>query len=371
MKIGIITFHAAHNYGSMLQAYAMQTFLKRQGHHVEIINFCPLSQKRGYPKAIDFTAISNIKRSLKRLLLAPGTIASLDKKWHLFNDFLHRYLHLTKEYSTLEELKHADFDYDVLITGSDQIWNTKAFDFSEAYFGTFVENTTKKVAYAPSMGPEPEKQNIDYLRKLLQGYSAVSVREERTKEFIVNDHIYDKVEVVLDPTMLLDGCDYDSLYAKKPIIEGDYLFYYTPGGVRHEFLNEASKIGKKLNLPVICESCYSPGDLNRYDNVIPYVPVGPSEFLNLVKNAKVVCGASFHLMVFSILFNKDFYCMNGDVDSRMNNLMKVCGCEDRIWSIVEKANNSILAYGEIDLERMKRFRNKSKIFLNNSLSFVK
>ena len=37
MKIGIITFHAAHNYGSMLQAYALQTFLERNGNIVEII----------------------------------------------------------------------------------------------------------------------------------------------------------------------------------------------------------------------------------------------------------------------------------------------------------------------------------------------
>lgn len=367
MNIGIITFHAAHNYGSMLQAYAMQTFLERQGHHVEIVNFRPKSQKKGYPKPVDFTAKNNVKRSIKRLVLSPQTIAPLNKKWHLFEDFLHHYLHLTKEYSTLDELKQANFDYDVLITGSDQIWNTKAFDFSEAYFGTFVSTKTKKVAYAPSMGPEPEKQDVDYLRHLLQGYSAVSVREERTKKFIVNNHIYDNVEVVLDPTMLLDGCDYDSLYDKRPIFNSDYIFYYTPGGVRHEFLSEASKIGKKLNLPVICESCYSPGDLDRYDNVTPYIPVGPSEFLNLVKNAKVVCGASFHLMVFSILFKKDFYCMNGDVDSRMNNLMKVCGCEDRIWSILHPRNNSISPIYHITNEINKQIYNTSKKFIDNIL----
>lgn len=331
MKIGIITFHAAHNYGSMLQAYAMQTFLERQGHHVEIVNFRPLSQKRGYSKPIDFTTKANIKKSIKRILLAPQTIAPLNKKWQLFDKFLHQYLNLTKNYSTLDELKAANFDYDILITGSDQIWNTKAFDFSEAYFGTFVDNKTKKVAYAPSMGPEPEKQDVTYLRKLFQGYSAVSVREERTKDFLVSNHIYDNVTVVLDPTMLLEGSDYDLLYGKKPLVNEDYIFYYTPGGVRHEFLSEASKIGKQMSLPVICDSCYSPGDLDRYDNVTPYIPVGPAEFLNLIKNAKFVCGASFHLMVFAILFQKNFCCMNGDVDSRMNNLMKECGCEDRIW----------------------------------------
>lgn len=367
MKIGIITFHAAFNYGSMLQAYAMQTFLERQGNSVEIVNFRPCNQKDGYPKPIDFTNKSNLKNSMKRLLLAPRTIVPLNKKWHLFDAFLHQHLHLTKEYSTLDELKATNFDYDVLITGSDQIWNTEAFDFSEAYFGTFVNDNTKKIAYAPSMGPAPENQNVDYLKSLFNGYYAVSVREERTRQFIVDNGIFKDVEVVLDPTMLLEGCDYDSLYNKEPLIKGDYIFYYTPGGVRHEFLSEASKMGKELGLPVICEACYQPGDLNIYDNVKPYIPTGPSEFLNLIKNAKIVCGASFHLMVFSILFNKDFYCMNGDVDSRMNNLMKVFGCEDRIWSIVDKRSNKIGSKKTINNGVLSEKRKTSKRFICDSL----
>ena len=106
--------------------------------------------------------------------------------------------------------------------------------------------------------------------------------------------------------------------------------------------------------------------LSRYDNVTPYITVGPSEFLNLVKNAKVVCGASFHLMVFSILFNKDFYCMNGDVDSRMNNLMKVCGCEDRIWSVVNTHSNRICSKKSIDYNVLAIKRDISKKIIYNA-----
>lgn len=332
MNIGIITFHAAHNYGSMLQAYAMQTFLERQGHHVEIVNFRPLSQKRGYPLPISFSSKHNAKLSLLRLLFAPKTIKPLKKKWELFEEFMTQHLHVTEEYHTLKELQDANFDYDILITGSDQIWNTQAFDFSEAYFGTFVNSEkTKKVAYAPSMGPEPEKQNVDYVKCLLRGFRGVSVREERTKRFLIENGICKDVTLVVDPTMLLEAKDYGCLYDDFPIIKGKYVFYYTPGCVRHEFLSEASKIGKQLGLPVVCDTCYAPGDLKRYDNIHLYTTTGPSEFLNLIKNASFVCGASFHLMVFAILFQKNFCCMNGDVDSRMNNLMKMMGMEDRIW----------------------------------------
>ena len=368
MKIGVITFHASFNYGSMLQAYALQTYLQREGHEVEIINYRPKKQKIGYPKSVEFSSLHNAKQSIMRLLLAPSTIKPLNQKWHLFDKFMHEKLNLTKEYNTLDELKGANFDYDVLITGSDQIWNTNAFDFSEAYFGTFVDNNhTMKVAYAPSMGPEPEKQNVEYLRFLLKDFKAVSVREERTKDFLVNNSICDNVSIVLDPTMLLDASDYAQLYDDKPLIDGQYIFYYTPGSCpRHEFLQEAAYIGKQLNLPVICDTCYTPKALNNYDNIKPYIATGPAEFLNIIKNATVVCGASFHLIVFSIIFRKNFYCMNGDVDSRMNNLMKTLHLENCIWSIKDKNMNRLqpIEYSDdlIDTYSIKKNESVEYIF---------
>lgn len=283
MKIGIITFHASFNYGSMLQAWALQTFLTKLGHDVEIINFRQKSQKLGYAKPIAFSSLPNVKRSVKRML-APATIRPLYRKWHLFDGFMHRWLNLTDEYNTLDQLRQAGFDLDALITGSDQIWNTTVFDFSEAYFGTFVDRRTAKIAYAPSMGPDPESQDEAYLKSLLNGYKAVSVREERTKDFLESNGICGNVSVVLDPTMLLDAADYGILYDQKPLVDGQYIFYYTPGyGPRHEFLREASYLGRQLNLPVICDNCYIPGALRGYDNIRPHIATGPTEFLNLVK----------------------------------------------------------------------------------------
>ena len=368
MKIGIITFHAAFNYGSMLQAYALQTYLERLGNVVEIINFRPKSQKKGYPKPISFSNISNLKSTLKRLILAPKTISPLYKKWSLFDEFLHNYLHLTKEYSSFEELEAEKFDYDLVVTGSDQIWNTVAFDFDKAYFGKFLPNSVRKIAYAPSMGPVPESQNAELLKSLLKDYSAISVREERTKEYLVEKGICQNVSVVLDPTMLLEGKDYDEICDQTPLVEGKYIFYYTPRGVRHEFLSEASKIGEILNIPVICDNCYKPGDLKRYSNVTAYPEVGPAEFLNLIKNAELVCGASFHLMVFSILFNKPFYCMNGDVDSRLNNLMTVCGTTNRIWSICHKNKNKLKISSCTNWDNIELMRKYSSAFLRNNIS---
>lgn len=217
------------------------------------------------------------------------------------------------------------------------------------------------------MGPSPETLDVNYIKCHLKNYKVVSVREQRSKAFIETNNIYHPVELVLDPTMLLTKKDYECIIEKQPLISGKYIFYYTPGGIRHEFLSEASKIGHQLGIPVVCDNYYAPKDLESYDNVIPYGAVGPLQFLNLIKNATYVCGASFHLMVFSLIFNKQFCCMNGDRDSRMNNLMKLANAEDHIWSIIDNSQNSISDRIVDYVSRFRDMRENSMSFLNNNL----
>lgn len=362
MKIGIITFHAAHNFGSMLQAYALQEYLKKEEHEVYIINFQPNSQKALYSSIFNITHLRNIRDLILRILFSPKSIISLYKKRSKFQLFLSKYLNLTVEFNNIIQLKEAKLDFDIVITGSDQIWNIEAADFSEAYFGTFITSPTiKKIAYAPSMGPNPEKLDQKYLRKLLRNFTAISVREERAKLFLENNKLASKVEIVLDPTMLLSADDYNRIISPEPIIKGDYIYYYTPGPKpRHEFLQIAKKISQDTGLPIICDTPYL--FANQYN--LTYQPqVGPCEFLNLIKHATIVCGASFHLMVFSIIFKKDFYCINGDIDSRMNNLMKLFKLEERIISVNDAINfkfKHILNYDEVELQlaKMKEFSSK-------------
>lgn len=366
MKIGIITFHAAFNYGSMLQAYALQTFLENLGHDVEIINFRSKTQKESYQKPIQLSSFYSLKCSIYRLIHTPRTLVPLYKKWHLFDNFLHNNLHLTKEYTTIEELKNADFDYDVLITGSDQIWNYVCGDFSEAYFGNFVSNQTRKIAYAISLGPDPESKDGDFYKKNIKGFQKISAREIKTKRFLEEKGICKDVDLVLDPTMLLSAKDYNPLMSDKPLIEGNYLFYYTPYGKKREISDEAIKIAREKDLAIVCDNFY---DIEKkYNNIRIYAAVGPSEFLNLVRNATVVCGESFHLMVFSIIFEKEFYCIHGDEDSRIQNLAHLTGLKDRLWSLKDKRHNSIHPYKGIkSKELFQQEREKSISFLVNNI----
>lgn len=367
MKIGIITFHASFNYGSMLQAYALQTFLERNGHDVEIINFRTAKQKSMYPKPIRFNTYGDIKQNVKRLIFEPKTILPLLKKWSLFDKFLHNRLNISKEYSTVEELKLANFKYDLLITGSDQIWNTDCIDFSEAYFGNFINPSAPKIAYAVSMGPHPETKDSEYYKSQVKNFKAISVREQRTKSFLENNGICDKAQVVLDPTMLLEKEDYLRIIDSKPLINMDYVFYYTPFGPNHKVLKEAVSIANAKGLPIICDNSYYVNALKEYNNVIAYPAVGPEQFLNLIKNAKVVCGGSFHLMIFSIIFGKEFYSIGGDVDSRVQNLANIAGVEDRIWSLTNKDRNYIHPYNGNQFSNLKEMKLDSIHFLLDNI----
>ena len=281
MKIGIITFHASHNYGSMLQAWALQTYLIGLGHDVELVNFRSAIQKTIYHKPLSLARVDVALASLKRLLLFPSSIKPLYKKWYLFEDFLRQEFKLSKECGSFSDLARETHNYDLLICGSDQIWNTNAPDSGGAYYGNWFKG--RKISYAASMGQYPEKCNAGYLKEQIKGFEKISVREERTKAFLQDNDIVNNISVVCDPTLLLDSHQYDDLAGDEPLIKGDYVFFYTPVGLPYEYFAIASDIGKKLGCIVVREKAYYPKDIKRYGNIEQYLPTGPKEFLNLIK----------------------------------------------------------------------------------------
>lgn len=331
MKIGVITFHASHNYGSMLQAWALQTYLKQLGNDVEIVNYRSRTQRIIYHKPISFNRRDVALASIKRILLNSQSIKPLYQKWHLFENFLNDELKITEEFHTLDALVTLNDRYDLLICGSDQIWNTNAPDSGGAYYGNWFMGD--KISYAASLGQEPEYCSISFLKQQVKGFKAIACREERSLDFLVNKGIVNEGYVVCDPTLLLDAQDYDFLISDEPLIKGDYVFFYTPVGLPYAYFDIASDIGRELGCMVVTDKAYYPKDIKLYGNISTYIPTGPKEFLNLIRYAKCVCGGSFHLQVFSILFQKDFYCINGDKDSRTNHLMNQLGLQDRIISL--------------------------------------
>lgn len=338
-RVGIITFHASHNYGSMLQAYALQQVILNMGFDCEIINFRTERQKQMYRP--DFCQ-GGIYERFKRLIIQFSYIDQLRKKSSLFEDFLKNDLVLSdKEYTTLEDLDQETFHYDFYISGSDQIWNTRCFDFDWAYFLPFVKHG-KKIAYAPSMGPYPgchvTEDNLSRIVSLLKNYDYLSVREPRTADFIHNSFTND-ILVTLDPTLLLSSKQWNDLIDTTPIIQDNYIFLYSPKSESfYPTYKLAEDISKRYGIKVILSKvpkywC----DIRRWHNFEVKADVGPKEFLNLCKNAKLICCDSFHAIAFSILLQRPFAVVNGMKDSRIANLLHLTGLQ----------NHSIELNGEI------------------------
>lgn len=326
-KVGIITFHAAHNYGSMLQAYALQQTILNFGCDCEIINFRTQLQKKIYRPFFIGKGWAKKLKALRYPKLAIGDI----RKHRKFEQFLHEKFILSPHtYTTAEELRAAILDYDCYISGSDQIWNTACFDFQTSYFLDFVKYG-KRIAYAPSMGPKPFKEIkanfYPFIKESIGRYDAVAVREQDTAS-LLKQATGTSPKVVLDPTLLVNPQDWSALAGDKPLINDNYIFVYTPWYDSYKSLfTFALESAKQHNLKIIYTSPDYVSIWRKEPCFQYYTAVGPVEFLNLVKYSKYVFCGSFHAAVFSILFNKPFFAYEGMKDSRIAPLLKMTELE--------------------------------------------
>lgn len=364
MKIGILTFHAAHNYGSMLQNYALQQVLFKMGHNVETINLRTSMQKEMYDYFKPVWQLMDKKRVLYTILYLPW-VKQLKKKHNLFEHFLSNKLFLSKEINNFDALGELP-KYDAYIIGSDQCWNMTAKDFDWSYFLGFTPEDSVRISYAISMGPKPAivseicKDQLPDVKTLLQRFDGISVRDKDTKEvvdLITKDSAQSSIHI--DPTLLLTKEDWNTIIPNDSIVKGEYIFFYNPYWVESAY-EQARELGRITGLPVVTSNPNIRGNL-QYNKFKKVFEVGPVEFLNLVKNAEYVIGRSFHLMVFCILLNKRFIAVEGMGDSRINQLLQMthlenCATEDGNVSEVIERLSSIdfrIAENQIFREREK------------------
>ena len=367
MRVGIITFHASHNYGSVLQAYALQQTVMSLGHECEIINFRTQRQ-------IDFYKpfyCQNIFRAKLKALLYPFLAAAVRGKYEKFESFINeKYVMSASQYATVDELSQTAFDYDAVICGSDQIWNTTCIDFDEAYLLTFINNV-RKIAYAPSMGPRaalaliPNKQEL--FNNIIPQFDFISVRENASKE-VIEKVCGLTVDVVVEPTLLLNSEDWNQLLGTKPLVAGDYIFFYAAWDDMDAY-NEAIKIASELNTKLVVSMPYWYHKFHGHPNVEFYVNCGPEEFLNLLKYSRMVIGASFHAVAFSIIYGKQFYAINGMNDNRISNLIQPLSIQffaERPHSFLTDDELSSV-YHDVK-KKLNDITDKSRTYLKKALS---
>jgi len=364
-KIATITFHASHNYGSCLQAYALQEYVKKL-HNNEceygIVNLRTDIQKDIY---INVFKGKGLKNALKRMALFNHKKEIYAKEKH-FEDFIENKLHVTKEYSTLEQLKNEKWDYDYYIAGSDQLWNIRTDDFDWAYYLEFVESTNK-ISYSASFGPREIIWNDEEKSRMVQNLSKfknISVREKGSFNNI-KSLIGKTAEINVDPTMLLTKEDWSKIVDKNRLYKDKYIFLYNLKGA--ECTKLAKKISDTLKLPIVISR---PGKLEIIYGFEKRYDCGPCEFLNLIKNAEIVLSSSFHGTIFSILFNKPFFALNGAKDLRINALLKTMGLEERTIDSNDYIDKCKKAF-EIDFTESEKLlegeRKKSEKYLKKAL----
>lgn len=322
MNTATITFHASHNYGSMLQAYALQQTVRALGHDNVIVNLRTERQRNLYP--VRPMMVGSLPMRVIRYLLWLPYFKAYRRKYELFEAFLSENLVLTQEYASLQELEKADLAYDCFIAGGDQIWNTIPDDFDWSFYLPFVKQG-KKISYAVSMGPHAEKhvQFRDRIKGCLSTFDHISVREQGTRDLIETLDIAN-VEETVDPTLLLTKGEWMQHYAATPMVRGDYVLVYTPQ-YNEQVYDLAEEIGKALGMPVVT-TMYRAA-MVRYRSFKKVLQVGPWEFLNLLDNARVVVSGSFHAVLFSALFNRPFVAVDGLIDNRMRTLLENAGLE--------------------------------------------
>lgn len=330
MNIGILTLAASDNCGSLLQAYATQTTLKsRYGFSSEVLDFRCAASRDMYdilPRPWAYP-----RKFLNSLLHYP-TVSRQKKDYETFR---REYMTISaKRFYSAEELERSAGDYDLVISGSDQVWNVNIPDFDSAYFLGWAGNA-RRVAYAPSLGgcdfsayPDQEQ-----LRQWLNRFDALSTRE-RTGQKAVEAVTGKQVPILPDPTLLISPEQWQSV-PEEPLVKEPYVFYYSWAYEDEDMHRIVQQYAEAHNLKVYVIDAFKWLKKKPKDFGFTMSPVGgPQAFLNLMKYADFAFVQSFHGVIFAHMMQKDFYLLDNrsvdNMDHRLASILKLLQHEDRV-----------------------------------------
>ncbi len=362
MKIGIITIHYGLNFGSALQAYALSEYLSMKGNKVEVINYIPdrYSIKRRY-----FS--SSRKYSLiKKLLYLVLTFPYKFIYQIIFDKFLKKHLPLGGKITTLEQAKKQYGNYDVLISGSDQVWNNDYNEFiDKMYYLDFGNNTSKKISYAASCGKE-EYTYSEWaeIKKYLADFKAIGLREIQSVKFFEEKKI--NSELTLDPIFLLNKNEWEQIEQKPRFTYKNYILIYCLDNDEDSLIKIAKLISRQLNLPIVMVAfCHY---WNRFDVDYVYRYQSPTNFLWLIHNASFVVTNSFHGVAFSINFEKQFLvCKRKKYNIRLDSILEIFDLKKRYVNESDFSSDA-LKIKAIDYKHINSLKDKYVKSSNDFLS---
>lgn len=305
MKVGIITIHKSPNYGACLQAYGLYSFLKSQNIECEIIDLLRpthsefIQSKTYLPyRKQNLGLIKRIKLYCRKILKQQSSIKTLTSIAQQKFDEFNSNIQYSKTYYSIDELYEDPPQYDIYITGSDQLWNPTIGFCIEPYFLTFVNNGGRKISYATSVGiSELESREKSDFSKWLADYYSVSVREESAISLLSN-LVCKNITQVCDPSFLLVPDQWKSKMI-APTINEPYLLLFTLG-YNKTLLDFCQRLSSESGKKLVYLCLYIP-NTNISAEYIAVNNAGPQEFLGYIANADMVITNSFHGTVFSLI----------------------------------------------------------------------
>lgn len=365
MKVGILTFHSAKNYGAVLQTFALQHSLKLMGVDAFIID-----RYSGHKSLIHQIYWTFHPRVIVQRL-----------SWLSFDQFSKKYLiPKTKEYNTSTSLIafNKTENFDAVIVGSDQVWRMEFSLIGYNYFFDFLDgNNIRKISYAASFGKDKWEESdkvTAHVKKLLNDFSSISVREKSGVNICAETFNTQAIQV-LDPTLLLTKEDYESIVLKNsPVAFNKNLVSYLLGE-KQESLKYCDSFAKTNHLGFLdlyhiypISSSFSASEFGEKRHLHVSVP----EWLAQIRNAQYIITNSFHATIFSILFRKQFIVVDhpsGGTD-RIISILELLGLNDRFVSNVSEISIELFQKS-IDWnsvhELLNREKERSISFLHNSL----
>ncbi|WP_038003263.1 polysaccharide pyruvyl transferase family protein [Teredinibacter turnerae] len=377
-RIAILTQPLGHNYGGMMQAWAMQRVLFRCG--VEPITVNRVADERSaavrlvrYFYRFGLLVFGRRKSPLgfegksKSALAAPRV-------------FMRDNMSLTEEVDSSAKLRRVfeREDFFAVIVGSDQVWRPVYSPNIWNYFLDFLDGVKiKKVAYAASFGVDTWEYSDRHTKKLSnlsRNFDAISVRE-RSAVTLCSEKLGLDVSWVADPTLLLDASDYNELLAGKKSAEGEgYLYYYLidRDDMKMQFVRD---IAKKTSLKIISRQPKYGLNANIRAPMTDFVMPDVADWLSGFRSAKFVITDSYHGMIFSLIYKKPFLVVANKKrgNSRFSSLLGRLGLLERLVDINDIGDIDIKYFSVLDLDyvdKLLEFREESLRYLRFSLDIV-
>ena len=366
-KIGIITWFRYLNYGTMLQAYALQKYLTKIGFDPHLINF-QLDDSKNIKKQKKMSFYNSTSLFLHKLARVIYRNDFIQKKNEM-NAFIDNNCNTTNNIDSDSEYIKTCNNFNCLVFGSDQIWNPNWYH--PYYFGAFDKIKVKRIAYAPSIGVHAIPDNLVSLYKTnLEKFTAIAMREKNSSEIIsklLNKKVYD----VADPTLLLSKEEWDSIKSMEKVPKDEFILCYLLTDNKNHWKaikKYAKKTKKKLVIiPTQGISYFMSKYAIRNCNI--------NDFIGLFSSASQVITDSFHGTIFSLIFNRQFvvferHCPSNpnSQNDRIYNLLEISGIKNNLLKYNTSVIHTIeqIDYNSIN-SSIKTTIDKSKQFLKENL----